>query len=92
MNGGDAVALGLDPSDAPADGRLHLAFHRVRLVAGHPPPPLHLRRVAANTQHAPRGQPLPTRLHLTLLILAGDVVGPVRRRHSFFLDLLSSLD
>ena len=39
----DIGALALEPAEAPPQRRLDLALHRVRLVAGHPPPPLHLR-------------------------------------------------
>lgn len=75
----DVRALGLDPVEPPADGRLHLALHRVRLVPGHPPPPLHLRRVAAPQR--------PGHLLLLLLplrrvmLLAAAGVGTVGRGH-----------
>jgi len=77
MLGADDVrALGLDPVEPPADGRLHLALHRVRLVPGHPPPPLHLRRVAA---------PQPAGLVLLLpplrIMLLAAGVGTVGRGH-----------
>jgi hypothetical protein len=46
-------ALGLDPAEPPAEGRLDLALHRVCLVAGHPPPPLHLRVAEAQRRRHP---------------------------------------
>jgi hypothetical protein len=36
-------AHGLDPAEPPAERRIDLAFHRVRLVAGHLLSPRHLR-------------------------------------------------
>lgn len=39
----EARALVLDPAEAPAEGGLDFSLHRVRLVARHPTPPLHLR-------------------------------------------------
>jgi hypothetical protein len=46
-------ALGLDPTEPPAERRLDLALHRVRLVAGHPPPPHHLRVAEAPRRRHP---------------------------------------
>lgn len=55
----DAGAFALEPPEAPAEGRLHLAPHRVRLVARHPPPPLHL-GVAKATRAHPRHSAAPS--------------------------------
>lgn len=52
-------ALGLDPAEPPAEGRLDLALHRVGLVAGHPPPPLHLRVAEAPRRRHPSASPGP---------------------------------
>ena len=82
MLGADDVrALGLDPVEPPPDGRLHLALHRVRLVPGHPPPPLHLRRVAAPQ---PGGLLLLLILPLRIMLLAAGV-GTVGRGHYIIL-------
>jgi len=47
----DAGALALEPPETPAERLLHLALHGVRLVARHPPPPLHLRVAKAIHAH-----------------------------------------
>ena len=39
----EAGALVLDPAESPAEGGLDFSLHGVGLVAGDPPPPLHLR-------------------------------------------------
>jgi hypothetical protein len=55
-------ALGLDPAEPPAERRLDLALHRVRLVAGHPPPPHHLRVAEApRRRHPSSPAPAPAR-------------------------------
>ena len=46
----DLRALALEPPEAAPQRRLHLALHRVGLVARHPSPPLHLR--VAEAPHA----------------------------------------
>jgi hypothetical protein len=51
----DLGALALEPPEAAPQRRLHLALHRVGLVARHPSPPLHLR-----IAEAPHAGPAPT--------------------------------
>uniref|UniRef100_A0A0A9GRU8 Uncharacterized protein n=1 Tax=Arundo donax TaxID=35708 RepID=A0A0A9GRU8_ARUDO len=78
----DVGALGLDPAEAPADGRLHLGLHGVRLVPRHPLPPLHLRRIAAPRRRRaqPRHPPSRLPLHAVAAAVLGGV-GAVGRRH-----------
>ena len=87
-----AGALALDPPHAALERHLHLPLHAVHPVAGHPPPPLQLRRVAEPAPHPPlrrrrrrrRRRRWPGGRRLLLLDLArlaaAGIVVPERRR------------
>jgi hypothetical protein len=58
----DLGALALEPPEPPPQRRLHLALHRVGLVAGHPSTPLHLRVAEApHAGSAPSASAFPAR-------------------------------